>query len=58
MINYSFSFKKYFFFFFILFFSLSGAQKKFTVVLDAGHGDLIMVQTAITAKPAHFGKKM
>lgn len=38
MINYSFSFKKYFFFFFILFFSISGAQKKFTVVLDAGHG--------------------
>ena len=38
MINYSFSFKKYFFFFFILFFSITSAQKKFTVVLDAGHG--------------------
>lgn len=38
MINYSFSIKKYFFFLFILFFSISGAQKKFTVVLDAGHG--------------------
>ena len=38
MINYSFSFKKYFFFFFLLLFSVSGAQKKFTVVLDAGHG--------------------
>jgi len=38
MIDYSFSFKKYFFFFFILFFSITSAQKKFTVVLDAGHG--------------------
>ena len=38
MINHSFSFKKYFFFFFLLLFSVSGAQKKFTVVLDAGHG--------------------
>ncbi|MBP3839957.1 MAG: N-acetylmuramoyl-L-alanine amidase [Chryseobacterium sp.] len=38
MIDYSFSFKKYFFFFFILFFSIISAQKKFTVVLDAGHG--------------------
>ena len=38
MINYSFSFKKYFFFFFLLLFSVIGAQKKFTVVLDAGHG--------------------
>ena len=38
MINYSFSFKKYFFFFFLLLFSVIGAQKKFTVVLDPGHG--------------------
>lgn len=38
MINHSFSFKKYFFFFFLLLFSVIGAQKKFTVVLDAGHG--------------------
>ena len=38
MINHSFSFKKYFFFFFLLLFSVIGAQKKFTVVLDPGHG--------------------
>ncbi|MCQ4036251.1 N-acetylmuramoyl-L-alanine amidase family protein [Kaistella montana] len=38
MISNSFSFKKYFLFFFVLLFSLSGAQKKFTIVLDAGHG--------------------
>ena len=38
MINYSFSFKKYFHLFFLLLFSVIGAQKKFTVVLDAGHG--------------------
>lgn len=38
MITYSFSIKKYFLLFFVLFFSLAGAQKKFTIVLDAGHG--------------------
>ena len=38
MINYSFSFKKYFHLFFLRLFSVSGAQKKFTGVLDAGHG--------------------
>ena len=38
MITYSFSFKKYFLLLFVLFFSFSGAQKKFTIVLDAGHG--------------------
>ncbi|WP_027376551.1 N-acetylmuramoyl-L-alanine amidase family protein [Kaistella palustris] len=38
MITYSFSFKKYFFFFFLLLFAIGGAQKKFTIVLDAGHG--------------------
>lgn len=38
MISFSFSFKKYFLLLFILFFSLSSAQKKFTIVLDAGHG--------------------
>ena len=36
--NHSFSFKKYLFLFFALIFGFSGAQKKFTVVLDAGHG--------------------
>ena len=38
MITNSFSVKKYFLFFFALFFCLSSAQKKFTIVLDAGHG--------------------
>ncbi len=38
MITHSFSFKKYFLFVFILLFSISGAQRKFTIVLDAGHG--------------------
>ncbi|WP_226063861.1 N-acetylmuramoyl-L-alanine amidase family protein [Kaistella polysaccharea] len=38
MINYSFSFKKYFFLFFCFLFFLPQAQKKFTLVLDAGHG--------------------
>ena len=38
MITDSFSFKKYFFLFFCLFFFLPQAQKKFTLVLDAGHG--------------------
>lgn len=38
MITHSFSFKKYFLFVFFLLFSISGAQKKFTIVLDAGHG--------------------
>lgn len=38
MITHSFSFKKYFLFIFIFLFSFSGAQKKFTIVLDAGHG--------------------
>ena len=36
--NHSFSFKKYLFLFFALIFGFSGAQKKFTLVLDAGHG--------------------
>ena len=38
MITYSFSFKKYFPLFFCFFFFLPQAQKKFTLVLDAGHG--------------------
>jgi N-acetylmuramoyl-L-alanine amidase len=38
MITYSFSIKKYFLLFFVLFFSITSAQKKFTIVLDAGHG--------------------
>ncbi|AYO58417.1 cell wall hydrolase [Chryseobacterium sp. 6424] len=38
MIRFSFSLKKYFLFLFIVIFSLSPAQKKFTIVLDAGHG--------------------
>ena len=38
MNTYSFSLKKYFSFFLIAIFTFSGAQKKFTVVLDAGHG--------------------
>ncbi|MGA9212523.1 N-acetylmuramoyl-L-alanine amidase family protein [Kaistella sp.] len=38
MITDSFSFKKYFFLFFSLIFILPSAQKKFTIVLDAGHG--------------------
>lgn len=38
MITDSFSFKKYFFLFFCFFFFLPHAQKKFTLVLDAGHG--------------------
>lgn len=38
MITHSFSFKKYFLFIYIFLFSFSGAQKKFTIVLDAGHG--------------------
>lgn len=38
MITYSFSFKRYFLFLFMLLFTFSGAQKKFTIVLDAGHG--------------------
>ncbi|KIA89848.1 cell wall hydrolase [Kaistella jeonii] len=38
MITHSFSIKKYFLLFFVLLFTLSGAQKKFTIVLDAGHG--------------------
>ncbi|WP_234110802.1 N-acetylmuramoyl-L-alanine amidase [Chryseobacterium sp. R2A-55] len=36
--NQSFSFKKYLHFIFFFLFVFSGAQKKFTVVLDAGHG--------------------
>lgn len=36
--NQSFSFKKYLHFIFLFLFVFSGAQKKFTVVLDAGHG--------------------
>ncbi|WP_304343306.1 N-acetylmuramoyl-L-alanine amidase [Chryseobacterium koreense] len=36
--NQSFSFKKYLRFLFLFLFVFSGAQKKFTVVLDAGHG--------------------
>jgi N-acetylmuramoyl-L-alanine amidase len=38
MITNSFSFKKYFFLFFTFLFFLPQAQKKFTIVLDAGHG--------------------
>lgn len=38
MISSCFSFKKYFLLVFILLFSFSSAQKKFTIVLDAGHG--------------------
>ena len=38
MITNSFSFKRYFSLFFVMFFLISGAQKKFTIVLDAGHG--------------------
>lgn len=38
MITHSFSIKRYFLLFFFLLFSFSGAQKKFTIVLDAGHG--------------------
>ena len=38
MITHSFSIKKYFLLFFVLFFSITSAQKKFTIVLDAGHG--------------------
>lgn len=38
MITNSFSPKRYFLLFFILLVSLSNAQKKFTIVLDAGHG--------------------
>lgn len=38
MINNSFSIKKYFLLIFVFLFSLSSAQKKFTIVLDAGHG--------------------
>jgi N-acetylmuramoyl-L-alanine amidase len=35
----NFCFKKYFLVFFVFLFSLGSAQKKFTIVLDAGHGD-------------------
>ena len=38
MITNSFSFKKYLFLLFSLIFILPSAQKKFTIVLDAGHG--------------------
>ncbi|WP_313717412.1 N-acetylmuramoyl-L-alanine amidase family protein, partial [Kaistella carnis] len=38
MITHSFSIKRYFFLLFVLLFLFSGAQKKFTIVLDAGHG--------------------
>ena len=38
MITDSFSFKKYLFLFFTFLFILPSAQKKFTIVLDAGHG--------------------
>ena len=38
MITHSFSFKKYLFLLFSLIFILPSAQKKFTIVLDAGHG--------------------
>lgn len=38
MITYSFSIKKYIILFFVLLFTIGGAQKKFTIVLDAGHG--------------------
>lgn len=38
MIINRFSFNKYFFFLFLFLFSIVGAQKKFTIVLDAGHG--------------------
>lgn len=38
MITHSFSIKKYFLFFFALLFCFGNAQKKFTIVLDAGHG--------------------
>lgn len=36
--NHNFSFKKYLLFIFLLFFAFITAQKKFTIVLDAGHG--------------------
>ena len=36
--NRSFSFKKYLLLIFVLLFTFSGAQEKFTIVLDAGHG--------------------
>lgn len=38
MITHSFSIKRYFSLFFLLLFLFSGAQKKFTIVLDPGHG--------------------
>lgn len=38
MITDSFSIKRYFSLLFVLLFMFSGAQKKFTIVLDAGHG--------------------
>lgn len=38
MITHSFSIKRYFLLLFILLFTFGGAQKKFTIVLDAGHG--------------------
>lgn len=38
MITHSFSVKRYFLLFFMLLFTVSSAQKKFTIVLDAGHG--------------------
>lgn len=38
MITHSFSIKRYFSLLFVLLFLFSGAQKKFTIVLDAGHG--------------------
>lgn len=38
MITHSFSIKRYFLLFFVLIFTFGGAQKKFTIVLDAGHG--------------------
>lgn len=38
MITHCFSIKKYFLLFFVLVFAFGGAQKKFTIVLDAGHG--------------------
>lgn len=38
MITHSFSVKRYFLLFFVLLIGFAGAQKKFTIVLDAGHG--------------------
>lgn len=38
MITHSFSIKRYFSLLFVLLFLFSGAQKKFTIVLDPGHG--------------------